>query len=144
MRIIKSVSDIRKLKNEGSISEKLAKHIEAKVVKLRDILEPKLDMEVFSLDVCGNIGLFEKGDRDFAAIGIVDELKNITPEWISKVCVATGNYYIFYFIANNDCVVQIYVPETLVNGELSEWINSQDIDDEKAGGEGAGKYNMPF
>jgi len=50
--IIKSVSDIRKLKDEGSISEQLTKHIEEKVVKLWDILGPSLGTEVFSLEDC--------------------------------------------------------------------------------------------
>jgi len=144
MFLINSMSNIRKLRDEGNVSAKLAEHIEAKVERLKDILEPNQNIDSFVLEKYGNIGLFEATDKDFKGIGVEEVIKNIIPEWIGKISIADEKYYLIYLMSNNDSVVQIYLPEKLVEGELLEWINNQDIDDEKAGGEDAGKYNVPF
>ena len=44
MRVIKCIANIRKLRDEGNISAELAEHIEAKVERLKDILEPSLNI----------------------------------------------------------------------------------------------------
>ena len=144
MFVINSRYDIQKLRKEGNVSVKLAKHIEAKIERLKDILEPNQDIDSFVLEKYGNIGLFEAADKDFKGIGVEEVVKNIIPEWIGKISLADEKYYLIYLISNNDSVIQIYLPEKLVKGELSEWINKQDIDDEKVGGEDVSKYNVPF
>ena len=144
MHIIKSTADVRKLKAEGSISEKLAEYIEAKVERLKTILEPEQDIDSFVLDRYGAIGLFEAGDKDFAGIGVEEPIKNIVPEWIGKMSIDDENYYLIYLVSNNDSVVQIYVPEKLVEKELLEWLSEQDIYERKDGGLNDDKCGMPF
>ena len=144
MHIIKSTADVRKLKVKGSISEKLAEHIEAKVERLKDILEPEQDIDSFVLDRYGAIGLFEAGDKDFAGIGVEEPIKNIVPEWIGKISIGDANYYLIYLVSNNDSVVQIYVPEKLAEKGLLEWLSEQDIYERKDGGLNDDKCGMPF
>ena len=144
MHIIKSTADVRKLKVKGSISEKLAEHIEAKVERLKDILEPEKDIDSFVLDRYGAIGLFEADDKDFKDIGVDAAIKNIVPEWIGKISLGDENYYLIYLLSNNDSVVQIYVPEKLAEGELLEWLIDQDISDRKDGGLNDDKCSVPF
>ena len=144
MHVIKSTANIRKLKDEGNISAKLAEHIEAKVERLKDILEPNQDIDNFLLDKYGTIGLFESGDKDFSGIGVEEPIKNIVPEWIGKIYIGDANYYLIYLVSNNDSVVQIYVPEKLAEKELLEWLSEQDIYERKDGGLNDDKCGMPF
>ena len=144
MHVIKSTANIRKLKDEGNISAKLAEHIEAKVERLKDILEPNQDINNFLLDRYGAIGLFEACDKGFAGIGVEEPIKNIVPEWIGKMSIDDENYYLIYLVSNNDSVVQIYVPEKLVEKELLEWLSEQDIYERKDGGLNDDKCGMPF
>ena len=144
MHVIKSIANIRKLRDEGKISAKLAEHIKAKVERLKDILEPKQDINNFLLDKYGTIGLFESGDNDFSSIGVEEPIKDIIPEWIGKISIDDKNYYLIYLISNNDSVVQIYVPEKLVEKELLEWLSEQDIYERKDGGLNDDKCGMPF
>ena len=144
MHVIKSIANIRKLRDEGKISAKLAEHIKAKVERLKDILEPKQDINNFLLDKYGTIGLFESGDNDFSSIGVEEPIKDIIPEWIGKISIDDENYYLIYLISNNDSVVQIYVPEKLVGKELLEWFSEQDIYERKDGGLNDDKCGIPF
>ena len=144
MHVIKSIANIRKLRDEGKISAKLAEHIKAKVERLKDILEPKQDINNFLLDKYGTIGLFESGDNDFSSIGVEEPIKDIIPEWIGKMSIDDENYYLIYLVSNNDSVVQIYVPEKLVEKELLEWLSEQDIYERKDGGLNDDKCGMPF
>lgn len=50
VRIIKSMGSTSKLKEEGNISDKFSEHLEAKVERLKEILEPEQNIEAFSLD----------------------------------------------------------------------------------------------
>ena len=144
MHVIKSIANIRKLRDEGKISAKLAEHIEAKVERLKDILEPNQDINNFQLDRYGAIGLFEAGDKNFTGIGVEEPIKNIVPEWIGKIYIGDANYYLIYLVSNNDSVVQIYVPEKLVEKEILEWLSEQDIYERKDGGLNDDKCGMPF
>ena len=144
MLIIKRIANIRKLRDEGNISAKLAEHIEAKVERLKDILEPNQDIDNFLLDRYGAIGLFEAGDKDFAGIGVEEPIKDIIPEWIGKISIDDANYYLVYLVSNNDSIVQIYVPEKLADKELLEWFSEQDISERKDGGLNDDKCGMPF
>ena len=144
MHVIKSIANIRKLRDEGKISAKLAEHIKAKVERLKDILEPKQDINNFLLDKYGTIGLFESGDNDFSSIGVEEPIKDIIPEWIGKISIDDKNYYLIYLISNNDSVVQIYVPEKLVEKELLGWLSEQDISERKDGGLNDDKCSVPF
>lgn len=144
MRVIKCIADIRKLRDEGNISAELAEHIEAKVERLKDILEPNQDINNFLLDKYGTIGLFESGDKVFSGIGVEEPIKDIVPEWIGKISIEDENYYLIYLVSNNDSVVQIYVPEKLADKELLEWFSEQDISERKDGGLNDDKCGMPF
>ena len=144
MRVIKCIANIRKLRDEGNISAALAEHIEAKVERLKDILEPNQDIDNFLFDRYGAIGLFEAGDKDFAGIGVEEPIKKIIPEWIGTISIDDTNYYLIYLVSNNDSVVQIYVPEKLVEKELLEWLSEQDIYERKDGGLNDDKCGMPF
>ena len=91
-----------------------------------------------------SIGLFEAGYKGFAGIGVEEPIKNIVPEWVGKISIDDANYYLIYLVSNNDSVVQIYVPEKLVEKELLEWLSEQDIYERKDGGLNDDKCGMPF
>ena len=79
---------------------------------------PQREIFNFSLEQHGYIGILEAGDMSLQAIGLPASLEQIMPEWVSRLPLEDELYYILYVMADNDCVIQVYLPKTLVAGAL--------------------------
>lgn len=130
MYIIKTLADIHRLQESQSISGDLVRHLQNKLAALQMALEPDTDLEQFSLAIHGPIGLLEKGDRNLAAIGLPESLDEIMPEWVSRVEVAGGIHYVLYVMADNDYMMQVYLPDAILEEEMRLWLLEQSIEEE--------------
>ena len=138
MHIIKGLSDIRKLNVSKLISEPLARHLERKLAELKTALEPDAKIEDFSLAMHGPFGVLEAGDRNLSAIGLPESLAEVMPEWVSRLSVAGEVYYVLYVMADNDYVVQVYLPDSIVEGAIRAWLAEQPAEEER------GEYGEEF
>lgn len=143
MHIVKTLSDLRTLAECHAVSEKLAKHLEEKLKALREALEPDTDLEQFSLAMHGPLGLLEEGDQNFSALGLPESLDQIMPEWVGRIEVAGETYYILYVMADNDYVIQVYLPDTIIGESLWLWLSEQSIEAE-GGGEDVYDEAVPY
>ena len=130
MHIIKTLSDIREKQMSQSISKSLGKHLAKKMATLRLALEPETDLEAFSLAIHGPFGVLEKGDKNLSAIGLPESLTEIMPEWVSRLEVADEVYYVLYIMALEDHVVQVYLPDGIVEKTMRLWLNEQPVEEE--------------
>lgn len=130
MHIIKTLSDIREKQMSQSISKSLGKHLAKKMATLRLALEPETDLEDFSLAVHGLFGVLEKGDKNLSAIGLPESLAEIMPEWVSRLEVADEVYYVLYIMALEDHVVQVYLPNDIVEESMRLWLDEQPLEEE--------------
>ena len=133
MHIINGLSDIRQLKASNMISEPLARHLEKKIVALRQALEPETDMADFSLAMHGPFGVLEAGDKNLTAIGLPESLAEVMPEWVSRLEVVGEVYYVLYVMSDNDYVVQVYLPDAILEETVRAWLAEQPAEEE--GGE---------
>ena len=97
----------------------------------------------FSLEQHGYIGILEAGDTSLQAIGLPASLEQIMPEWVSRLPLEDELYYILYVMADNDCVIQVYLPKTLVAGALEAWLEEQPLEEEEEDEEEMG-HAEPF
>lgn len=130
MHVIKTLEDIRKLSDCQVISDQLAKHLEKKLKELREALEPDKELNQFSLAQHGPFGLMEKEDQNFTAMGLPKALDQIMPEWVSRVEVAGETYYVLYVMADNDYMVQVYLPDAFIGEALWLWLSEQSVEAE--------------
>lgn len=131
MHIIKTLSDVRRLKLTGAISAELAEHFARKLHRSKEALEPELDIEEFSLEYHGSFGLLEKGDKNLAGIGLPESLAEVMPEWVSRLQVANEVYYVLYIMADNDYIGQVYLPDSILEGAIRLWISEQPAEEEE-------------
>ena len=144
MYIIKTIADIERLRANHLISESLAIHLEKKLVALRVALEPETDMTEFSLTMHGPFGILEAGDKNLSAIGLPQSLAEIMPEWVSRLALSGEVYYILYVLTDNDYVVQVYLPDAILEATVRAWLDEQPAEEE--GGEYGDEYQQthPF
>ena len=142
MHIIKNICDIRRLKFDEIISVELAQHFAGKLNALKEALEPEINLEDFSLEQHGAFELLEKEDKNITSIGLPKTLDEIMPEWISRLEIAAKIYYIFYIMADNDHVIQIYLPDSIMEETIRLWLSAQSIEEEE-GSETNGEVVQP-
>lgn len=130
MHIIKTMADIRRLKLAGSITQALAEQFARKMHHLREELAPELDLEDFNLEMHGVFGVVETTDQDLSAIGLSPSLALLMPEWVSRLELAGEVYYVAYFMADNDLVDQVFIPEIGMPENLRLWLAEQSIEAE--------------
>ena len=130
MHIVNTFGDIHKLKASGVISQPLARHLERKLAALKVALEPETDMAEFSLAMHGPFGILEAGDKNLSAIGLSESLAEVMPEWVSRLEVSGEVYYVLYVMSDNDYVVQVYLPDDIVEGTIRAWLNEQPAEEE--------------
>ena len=130
MHIIKTFSDICEKQMSQVISKSLGKHLETKLEALRVTLEPETDVAKFSLITRGPFGVLEKGDNRLSAIGLPDSLAEIMPEWVSRLELSGEVYYVLYIMAGNDRVVQLYLPDEILEETLRLWLSEQPMEEE--------------
>ena len=133
MQIIKTIGDIQRIEASKMISAPLARHLEKKLAALRQALEPETDLTDFSLAVHGPLGVLEAGDKSLSAIGLPETLAEVMPEWVSRLAVAGEVYYILYVMSDNDYVVQVYLPDAILEETVRAWLDEQPAEEE--GGE---------
>ncbi len=133
MKKIYTRNDICQLQEAGHIFPELAKHFLQKFEKLHRVLDPDCDINSFSLESHGPFGLLEVGDRDLTGMGLPESLAEIMPEWISRLSLAGELCYILYVMANNDYVLQIYLPDTILEDIVRAWLNEQPAEEEEGG-----------
>ena len=143
MHIIRQTQDIQSLHSRGAISSPLVQHLKRKLSKLQQAVEPETSLLDFSLEQHGYIGVFEAGDTSLQAIGLPASLEQIMPEWVSRLPLEDELYYILYVMADNDCVIQVYLPKTLVAGALEAWLEEQPLEEEEEDEEEMG-HAEPF
>lgn len=133
MHIINTIHNIQCLKTRGMISKPLARHLGKKLAALRMALEPETDMADFSLVTHGPLGVLEPGDKSLGAIGLPEPLAEVMPEWVSRLTVADEIYYVLYVMTDNDYVMQVYLPDSIVEDTIRAWLADQPAEEE--GGE---------
>lgn len=131
MHIIRQTQDIQSLYSRGAISSPLVQHLKRKLSKLQQAVEPETSLLDFSLEQHGYIGILEAGDMSLQAIGLPASLEQIMPEWVSRLPLEDEIYYILYVMADNDCVIQVYLPKPLVVGALEAWLEEQPLEEEE-------------
>jgi hypothetical protein len=143
MIIINTLADIYHWKSRGAISSPLAIHLEKKLRNLNSALAPDISEQDFSLDASGNVCILEIKDRDLSKIGL-PELLQIMPEWISRLDLAGEIYYILYIMVDNDCVVQVYLPDLILKDKIRLWLQAQPVEEELDGGGEDVESSEPF
>ena len=143
MHIIREYQDLQMLEKTGKLSSGLAEHLNRKMRQLQQVVEPETMLEAFSLEQHGYIGVLEAGDTSLQAIGLPASLEQIMPEWVSRLPLEDELYYILYVMADNDCVIQVYLPKTLVAGALEAWLEEQPLEEEEEDEEEMG-HAEPF
>ena len=131
MLIIKQGADIARLQQEHHLSNALTQHLRRKLSALQQALEPDTSLAEFSLLHHGFIGVLEPGDRTLSTIGLPESLAHIMPEWVSKLEISGELYYVLYIMSDNDCVIQIYLPEPLLWESLTMWLSQQPLEEEE-------------
>ena len=143
MNIIREFRDLQTLEKVGKLSSGLAEHLKRKLRRLQQAVEPERELGEFSLEQHGYIGVLEAGDTSLQAIGLPASLEQIMPEWVSRLPLEDELYYILYVMADNDCVIQVYLPKTLVAGALEAWLEEQPLEEEEEDEEEMG-HAEPF
>ena len=143
MYIVREFRDLQTLEKSGKLSSGLVEHLTRKLRRLQQAVEPERELGEFSLEQHGYIGVLEAGDTSLQAIGLPAPLEQIMPEWVSRLPLADELYYILYVMADNDCVIQVYLPKTLVAGALEAWLEEQPLEEEEEDEEEA-SYAEPF
>ena len=143
MYIIREFRDLQTLEKSGKLSSGLVEHLTRKLRRLQQAVEPERELGEFSLEQHGYIGIWEAGDTSLQAIGLPASLEQIMPEWVSRLPLEDEIYYILYVMADNDCVIQVYLPKTLVAGALEAWLEDQPLEEEEEDEEEMG-HAEPF
>ena len=143
MYIIREFRDLQTLEKSGKLSSGLVEHLTRKLRRLQQAVEPERELGEFSLEQHGFIGILEAGDMSLQAIGLPASLEQIMPEWVSRLPLEDELYYILYVMADNDCVIQVYLPKTLVAGALEAWLEEQPLEEEEEDEEEMG-HAEPF
>lgn len=131
MHIIKTVSDIKHLELNGSITPELAHHLAVKLNKTREDFAPELPLEDFNLEEYGVFGLLEATDTDFSAIGLPESLDSVMPEFVTYLEMKDDTFYILYFMPDNDLMDQIYIPDSAMSDKIRQWISELPIEEER-------------
>jgi hypothetical protein len=130
MHIIKTICDVRRLQLAGAISPELAEHFARKMSRLKEALEPEIDLEEFNLEFHGVFGVLEASDQDMTAIHLPKNLAHIMPEWVSRLEVAGEIFYVLYVLVSNDEVIQVYLPDTIMADKIRLWLSEQPAEEE--------------
>ena len=143
MYIIREFRDLQTLEKSGKLSSGLVEHLTRKLRRLQQAVEPERELGEFSLEQHGFIGILEAGDTSLQAIGLPASLEQIMPEWVSRLPLGDELYYILYVMTDNDCVIQVYLPKSLVAGALEAWLEEQPLEEEEEDEEEKG-HAEPF
>lgn len=142
MHIIKTLADLHALARNGAVSPEMAEYFEKELLLLRYSLEPEVPMERFSLDIHGPIAVLSTGEEILKGIGMPGTIRDLMVEWVSSKVIGGIQWYAIFVLADNDYMLQIYVPHDGLSPDLDEWLAEQAEEDER--GEGRQPEGEPF
>ncbi|AKA70872.1 hypothetical protein [Clostridium scatologenes] len=130
MRTIKTLNDIKLLKEASSVEEDILLEIEQHFKHIYKNIgeEEGISLEEFSLVDSGIIALLEAGDNvtDLSEIGLNPEdngLLGATPEWINEQKLADCTVITACVICNNEYALSIFLESGKFSQEVENWIN---------------------
>ena len=139
---IKNIQELRKLRNDGSISSDFYEHLVKKIEELRNNLTPESSLKDFSLEKYGPVVVLTDCEYDLGVLGTSKELSGVVAEKVEYVSLRNEDYYVVYLMGNNDYITQIYISADIENQALQAWLTSQMI--AKDGEKNVSKQYMPF
>ena len=139
---IKNIQELRKLRNDGSISSDFYEHLVKKLEELRNNLTPESPLKDFSLEKYGPVVVATDAESDFEVLGIPEELPEVVVEKVEYISLRNEDYYVVYLMVNNDYITLIYMPTDIENQALRAWLASQMVAKEGEGN--VSKQYMPF
>ena len=142
MHLIYRSSEVKEKVEARAISSALGKYLENKLLVLQNRLAEESGQKVFSLKEHGPIVIIENDADDLERIGLSNDLSLIMPEWIGQLRLGKELYYVTYVLANNDYMLQIYLPELVMHDCIRKWLAQQPL--EKEGDSDAGSSEEPF
>ena len=139
---IKNIQELRKLRNDGSISSDFYEYLVKKLEELRNNLTPEFLLKDFSLEKYGPVVVVTDAESDFEVLGIPEELQEVVAEKVEYISLRNEDYYVVYLMGNYDYIAQIYISADIENQALQAWLTSQMI--AKDGEKNVSKQYMPF
>jgi len=134
MHIVETLADIHALARKGAVTPAMAAHLERELHLLRDSLEPEVPMELFSLSVHGPIVLLRPGEENLAGLGMRGNVRDLAVEWVSRRRIGGAEWYVIFVLADNDYMLQIYVPRDGLSPDFAEYLAELAEDDEQSDG----------
>lgn len=86
-------------------------------------------MEQFSLEIHGPIAVLNPGEETLTGIGLSGTIHDLMVEWVSRKVIGNQEWYTIYVLADNDYMLQIYVPFDGLSPDLAEWLSEQAEED---------------
>lgn len=139
---IRSIRELKKLRNNGNISLDLYGHLVKKLEDLRNNLMPEAPLNAFSLEKYGPVVVVTDAESDFEVLGLTKDLSEVTAEKVEYISLRNEDYYVVYLMGNNDYITLVYMPTDIENQALQAWLVSQMVG--KDGEENVNKHYMPF
>jgi len=131
MHIIKTLLDLHVLAQEGDLSPAMAEYFEQELLLLHGSLEPEVPMGQFSLEIHGPIAVLNPGEENLTGIGLYGTIRDLMVEWVSRKAIGNQEWYTIYVLADNDYMLQIYVPFDGLSPDLAEWLSEQAEEEEQ-------------
>lgn len=130
MRIIKTMKDIKLLREAEAVNEKILEEIEEHFKHIYKNLgeDEGAALEEFSLVDSGIIVLLEAGDNaaDLSEIGLNPEengLLGATPEWINEQKLDDCTLITACILCNNEYALSIFLERGIFGREVENWIS---------------------
>ncbi|ELK39421.1 hypothetical protein D478_24493 [Brevibacillus agri BAB-2500] len=129
MRTIKTLADVRCLREAQAFSQSFKEYLEEEFLGLKEAFDFDGLEEEFALDHYGFMVVLEKGDnlRDMSAVGLRREdegLLGSLPEFVEKVERNDERWYKVVVIYTNEYAMAFYVPSEVVakDEEILNWL----------------------
>ena len=134
MEVVKTLEDVEKIRQSGTVGEALLERVEMAFRSLHVALGGDVGIEDFSLEHHGPIGIWEQGDKDLSALGLQGTLEDSWPEFITRVELpADGYYFRVGHLFSNDFLTVLYIHAETSDPKLLSWLEENAEDGE--GGE---------
>jgi hypothetical protein len=128
MRIIKTIKDIKLLRELSTVQVEIIEEIELHFKNIYSNLGEGIPIEDFSLVDTGIIVLLEPGDNvtDLSEIGLNPDDNGIIgaiPEWIDEQELSDCTLITACILCNNEYALSIFFESGKFGGEVENWIS---------------------
>ncbi|MCM3625531.1 hypothetical protein M4D70_25470 [Brevibacillus borstelensis] len=130
MRTIKTIQDIRILRETRVFSNSMLDYLEEEFLGLKEAFDFDGLDEAFTLEMYGYMVVLEKGDnlRDMSVVGLDRETAGLLgsfPEFVDKVERQGESWYKVVCVLTNEYAMAYYVPKGAVvdDKEVLNWLN---------------------